>query len=230
MQYITPSQSRPLSLSASTESKTYLLFALAMGLTVLGVYVGMFYASAMILTGLYLPLAIVELAIILTSRWWMDKSPLNYLLFFAFPFISGFTITPYIMMVLTGYANGPAILFNALASTTFMALAAAVIARMAGVKMAMFGRALIFSLIGLLVLGILQIFVPALRSQPFELLLSGAGVVIFGLFTAHDIQRISEMGKLGANPFMLALSLYLDIFNLFLYVLRFMLALSGNRR
>ncbi len=37
-------------------------------------------------------------------------------------------------------------------------------------------------------------------------------------------------GSLGANPFLLALSLYLDIFNLFLSVLRFMSVLSGERR
>ena len=43
-------------------------------------------------------------------------------------------------------------------------------------------------------------------------------------------QRIESQGRMGANPFMLALSLYLDIFNLFLFILRFMTALSGNRR
>jgi FtsH-binding integral membrane protein len=54
--------------------------------------------------------------------------------------------------------------------------------------------------------------------------------VIFALFTAVDIQRVKMLGRYGANPFLLALSLYLDIFNLFLYILRFMLALSGDRR
>jgi FtsH-binding integral membrane protein len=79
-------------------------------------------------------------------------------------------------------------------------------------------------------MALLQVFVPAFRTTQMELMISGAGVVIFGLFTAYDMQRIAQMGKMGANPFMLALSLYLDIFNLFLYILRFMLVLYGDRR
>ena len=91
-------------------------------------------------------------------------------------------------------------------------------------------QALLFGLIGLLILGILQLFVPALRSTQFELILSGGGVLLFASFLAFDLQRIWQLGRAGANPFQLALSLYLDIFNLFLYVVRFMLAISGNRR
>lgn len=229
MQYSTPTLSRPIGLSASTESKTYLLFGLAMGLTVLGIYAGVLYANTILGSGMYLMLTVIELAIIFTSGRWSRSSPLNYILFIAFPLLSGITITPYLMMLLAGYANGASILLNALGATTFMALAAAVVAR-SGVNMSWMGRSLIFAVIGLIVLGLLQLFVPALRSQPFELLISGLGVAVFGVFTAYDIQRISQMGKMGANPFMLALSLYLDIFNLFLYVLRFMTALSGERR
>ncbi len=92
------------------------------------------------------------------------------------------------------------------------------------------GRGLFFAVLGLVVLGLLQIFVPSMQTGQFELILSGAGVVILGLFTAYDLQRIQAMGRAGANAFVLALSLYLDIFNLFLYLLRFMIAISGNRR
>jgi FtsH-binding integral membrane protein len=89
---------------------------------------------------------------------------------------------------------------------------------------------MIFGLIGLIGLSLLQLFVPALRTTGMELAISGFGVVFFAIFTAYDVQRIAKLGKMGANPFMLALSLYLDIFNLFLYVLRFMLVLYGDRR
>ena len=85
-------------------------------------------------------------------------------------------------------------------------------------------------LIGLLVLSVLQIFVPAFRTTGFELMLSGGGVVIFAIFTAIDLQRVAEQSRSGANPFLMALSLYLDIFNLFLFILRFMLVIAGDRR
>ncbi|MBI3336172.1 Bax inhibitor-1 family protein [Candidatus Peregrinibacteria bacterium] len=223
-------RSRPIVLSASTEAQVYGLFALAMGLTVLGVYGGMQFFTVLFGSGLVWLLVIAEFGIILTSGLWMERSPLNYVLFGIFPFLSGLTITPFIVHVLTGYANGGAILINALLSTMFMGLAACVFARTTTWDLGVMGRALFFALLGLVGFALLQIFIPALRVAQVELLFSGAGVVIFGLFTAYDLQRIQMLGARGLNPFLLALSLYLDIFNLFLYILRFMIALSGDRR
>ena len=222
--------SRHMVLSASTEAQVYGLFAFAIGLTVLGVYGGMQFFTALFGSGLVWLLVIAEFGIILTSGFWMDSSPLNYVLFGVFPFLSGLTITPFILHVLTGYANGGAILVNALLSTTFMGLAACVFARTTTWNLGVMGRGLFFALLGLVGFAMLQIFIPALRTTQIELMFSGVGVIIFGLFTAYDLQRIQMLGARGANPFLLALSLYLDIFNLFLYVLRFMTAFSGQRR
>ncbi len=222
--------SRPITLSASTESQVYGLFALAMGLTLVGVYIGIQFAFQILTSGVHMVLLIVELAIIFSSRWWITKSPLNILLFALFPLLSGITITPYILYVLLEYANGASILMNAFAATTCMALAAAVFARTTSWNLSGMGRGLFFAVLGLIAMGLLQLFIPSMRTGQMELLISGAGVVIFALFTAYDIQRVQQMSRVGENPFLLALSLYLDLFNLFLYVLRFMLAVSGNRR
>ena len=174
---------------------------------------------------------ITELAIILSAPLWMQRSPLNILLFGAFPLLSGITITPYLWAVSQEYVNGNAILFNAIIATTFMSAAAALFARTTSINLGIMGRALFFAVLGLIGFSLLQIFVPGLRqSIGFEMGISAAGVVIFALFTAYDIQRIQTASRYGANPFLLALSLYLDIFNLFLSVLRFMLAIAGNRR
>lgn len=232
MQYnhTAPIRSNPITISSSTESQVYGLFALAMGLTAFGVYVGSQFAEALYGAGVHIILLIAQLAIIFTSRLWMEKSPLNYVLFGLFPVFSGIAITPFIHSVIIGYSNGPTILFNAVSATGFMAAAAAVFARTTSWNLGVMGKALLFALLGLIAMSLLQFFVPAFRTEQFELMLSGAGVVIFALFTAYDMQRIQRMGQAGANPFMLALSLYLDIFNLFLYILRFMLVLYGDRR
>ncbi|MDA1209122.1 MAG: Bax inhibitor-1 family protein [bacterium] len=231
MQHFTATTTgRPISIDQSTESQVYALFGLAMGITVAGVYIGSLYAPTLLHSGFHWFFLIAELALILTARLWVNKSPLNYLLFALFPLLSGFSITPLILSVITEYANGTAILLNALSATGFMAASAAVFARTTSWNLGVMGRGLFFALIGLILLGLMQMFIPGLRTTQFELMLSGAGVVIFGLFTAYDFQRVAQMSRQGANPIMLALSLYLDIFNLFLYILRFMLALSGNRR
>ncbi len=230
MAFDTPATSRPLSISQSTEAQTYGLFALAMILTVVGVYIGGQFANVLYGSGMSMFLLIAQLGLVFTARLWIEKTPLNYVLFGIFPILSGIAITPFISSIVIGYENGPAILTNALVATAFMAVAAAVFARTTQWNLGVLGRGLFFAVLGLIGMGLLQLFFPAFRTPQFELLISGAGVVIFAAFTAYDLQRIQQMGRLGANPFMLALSLYLDIFNLFLYILRFMLAVSGNRR
>lgn len=227
---IPSSRSQPIALSASTEAQVYFLFSAAIGVTAVGTWIGMQYASQIMTSGMFFGLIIAELAIIFTSRLWMNRSPWNVLLFGAFPLISGITIAPMLLMVSTEYVNGNAILLNALVSTVFMASAAAVFARTTSWNLGVLGRGLFFAIIGLLAFALLQIFIPALQTTQSELLFSGAGVVIFALFTAYDVQRVSHLSRLGGNPFMLALSLYLDIFNLFIYILRLMMVLSGNRR
>jgi modulator of FtsH protease len=223
-------RSQPVALSKSTEAQVYGLFTLALGLTCIGVYIGMQYAVDLMTTGVHFVFLALELILIFTARLWMDKTPLNYLLFGLFPLISGFTITPYILHVLVGYANGGVILMNALSATIFMGAAAAVFAKTTSWNLGGMGKFLFFALIGLIGLAVLQFFIPSLQSTKFELMISGGGVVIFAMFTAYDVQRIAKLGQMGTNPFLLALSLYLDIFNLFLYLLRFMLVLYGDRR
>lgn len=221
---------QPITLSPEREAQTYALFALAMALTAAGVFLGMLYAPFLLRSGILLLLLIVEFGLILTSSLWSRSSPLNMLLFGLFPLASGITITPYLLSIVGAYANGGQILLNAFLSTACMALAAAVAARSTSWDLSFMGRSLFFGLIGLILMGVLQIFIPSLRTGAFELLLSGAGVVFFAVFTAFDIQRVQVLSRMGASPFVLALNLYLDIFNLFLYVLRFMVALSGDRR
>ena len=229
MQQFSTTGSRPIVIEGSTEAQVYLLFALAIGLTVAGVIAGL-SALPFLSSPILLVCVIAELVIIFTSRLWVESRPLNYLLFALFPLLSGFTFTPYVIQVLAGYVNGASILLNALISTALMALAAAVFARTTAWNLSGMGRFLFFALLGLVGFAILQIFFPALRVPQAEMMFSGIGVLIFAGFTAYDLQRIQAMGKVGVSPFLLALSLYLDIFNLFLYILRFMLAVSGQRR
>lgn len=223
-------RSAPITLDRSALTKVYGLFAFAMVMTLAGVWTGMTFALPIMSSGWIQVLFIVELGLVFTARMWMDRYPLNCGLFAAFPFLSGLTATPFLMYVLVGYANGGAIMLNAAVATTLLSAAAAVYALTTPRDLGFMARGLLFALIGLIIVGLMQVFVPSLRSGEMEMLASGAGVVIFGLFLAYDVQRVHRMAGLGASPFMLALSLYLDIFNLFMYVLRFMLAASGNRR
>jgi FtsH-binding integral membrane protein len=223
-------RSSAIILDRSALSQVYFLFSLALGLTFVGIYAGMTFALPILTSGWMMGLLMIELLLIVSSRAWMNISPLNYLLFGLFPLFSGLTITPFILSVTDAYVNGASILLNAAISTALMSTAAGVFAYTTKWNLGMFSRFLFFSLLGLVFFSLIQLFVPFLRTGITDVFVSGFGIIVFSLYTAYDIQRIQTMAARGASPFMLALSLYLDIFNLFLYIARFMLAISGRRR
>lgn len=89
------------------------------------------------------------------------------------------------------------------------------------------GSYLFMAIIGLVIAGVVNIF---LKSDGFQFVISGIGVLVFTLLTAYDVQRIKTMleQSLGDRETMAkatlmgALALYLDFINLFLYLLQFM--------
>jgi FtsH-binding integral membrane protein len=84
-------------------------------------------------------------------------------------------------------------------------------------------------LFGLIIASIVNIF---LASSALNFAISAIGVLIFAGLTAYDTQKIKEMyfeadseDAAGRKAIMGALTLYLDLINLFLFMLRFL----GNR-
>jgi FtsH-binding integral membrane protein len=96
-------------------------------------------------------------------------------------------------------------------------------------SLASLGGILTMALIGLLVAMIVNIF---LASTTVSWILSIAGVVLFTVLTAYDVQRIAVgslvamTGSIEKAAVLGALRLYLDFVNLFLFMLR----LFGGRR
>jgi modulator of FtsH protease len=82
-------------------------------------------------------------------------------------------------------------------------------------------RVLIWALVGLLVFGIVAIFVSIPHAN---VIWAVAGLVIFGGYTIFDFNRLRRAGMDEAVP--LAASIFLDVLNVFL----FLLELFGNAR
>ena len=92
------------------------------------------------------------------------------------------------------------------------------------------GSFFIMGVFGLLAAMLLNMF---LRSSGLDLLISGAGVLLFAGLTAYDTQRIKSgyfqvrgTALMGKSAVMGALQLYLDFINMFMFLLR----LFGSRR
>ncbi len=201
--------------------KVMSFFALAMLVSAAGTYVGAnylmsyFYQYPAMMWVLY----IGELALIFTSRMWSTKTPINRFLFAAFAFITGVTIAPLIVS-LTASAAGTAILFKALGATGLMFGATALIGYTTKMDLSGMRVFLLTGVVGMIIVGIIGFFIP--WSNTTEMIYSGIGVLLFSAFTAYDFQTIKRYPE--DRYIDAALNLYLDIFNLFLMILRFMSA------
>lgn len=205
--------------------KVMTFFALAVFSSAAAVYITMhyfmhyFYNTPQLIYVFF----VVELAMILTSRWWSQRSPINKIMFVAFTAITGVTIAP-LISILAASTAGSTILMQALLATGLMFTATAVIGWTTSYNLSGLRGFLMMGLIGMIIVGIIGIFIP--WGNTMEMVYSGMGVLLFAGFTMYDMQKLKQYPE---NMYIeAALNLYLDIFNLFLYILR--LIMSLNRR
>lgn len=104
------------------------------------------------------------------------------------------------------------------------------------VDLSKFGPILMIGVVGLVIAGVVNMFV---QSENFSLFMAFIGIAIFTALTAYDVQKLKRIGagleESGARmedadtkklAIMGALSLYLDFLNIFIYLLR----IFGDRR
>jgi FtsH-binding integral membrane protein len=174
---------------------------------------------------LWLPLLIGQFALVMVISAGINRlSPIASLaLFFVYAATMGLTVGV-IVQLYTGESVAGAFL-----TSSAMFGGAAVYGRVTHRDLARVGSIVFMALIGLIVAMVVNLF---LHSTAFGWIISIAGVLIFTVLTAWDVQRIVN-GQLAAMvksaeraTVLAALRLYLDFVNLFL----FLLSLFGNRR
>lgn len=85
----------------------------------------------------------------------------------------------------------------------------------------MLGGVLISVLMGLILMGFLMMFFP--RNQIMTLIYCGIGAILFSVYLVYDVQLIAggRRNEFGVDDYIpAALAVYLDIINIFLFILR----------
>jgi FtsH-binding integral membrane protein len=118
--------------------------------------------------------------------------------------------------VLSSYAEAePAVLWQAAGVTGGFVATLGTIGYATRRDLSSWYRALFWALVGLIVFGVIALFV----SIPNEnVIWSVAGLVIFGGWTIFDFNRLRRAGEESAVP--IAASIFLDVLNVFLFVLQ----------
>ena len=162
----------------------------------------------------------VELGLVIYLSARIDKlsTGMATTLFYLYSIMNGVTLTP-IFLAYTGVSIA---MTFAITAGTFGAMT--IFGYVTRQDLSKIGSFLFMALLGLIVCIVVNMF---MHNTMLELLISGAGVLIFVGLTAWDTQSIKRMcaeadpSMLGKVATMGALSLYLDFINLFLYLLRF---------
>ena len=151
------------------------------------------------------------------------KSSKGLIAVFVFAGLMGGALGPIISMYLLAYANGSAIVAQALGGTALIFLSLSGYALTSGKNFNFLGGFIFTGMMVVIVAMIANIF---LQIPAFSLAISSAVILLMSGFILFDTSRIVNGGE--RNYIMATISLYLSIFNIFIHLLNLLGSLTGR--
>jgi modulator of FtsH protease len=143
---------------------------------------------------------------------------------FVFAGLMGAALGPTINVYLLAYANGSAIVAQALGGTALIFLSLSGYALTSGKNFNFLGGFIFTGMMVVIVAMIANIF---LQIPAFSLAISSAVILLMSGFILFDTSRIVNGGE--RNYIMATISLYLSIFNIFVHLLHLLGSLTGRQ-
>lgn len=202
---------RPAVITTDTLSKVLGLLGIAAIFTAGGALVGPTFGRL----GFWVAL-IGSFACVLVLPFVRERFPLNYILLYGFATLEGVLIGS-IIESYVAFGQGLLVL-NAAAATGIVTLVAGGIGYTTKRNLSGMGGFLFIGLIALIITSVVGIFVHLALLQ---IIISAAGSLLFSAFLVFDLNRVARAQNVtSGDAIVLALSVYLDIINLFLFLLR----------
>jgi modulator of FtsH protease len=205
---------------------TYWLLALSMVPTVLGAWIGVQTGAFAHMTPMASVLVFFGGAfglMYLVQRF--KDSATGVFMLLGFTFFMGLMLSRLLGAVLGGYSNGSSIIMTAFGGTAAVFFGMASIATVVKRDLSGLSRFLFVGVLIAIVASLVNMFV---QSSALMLTISTAMTAVFSLFIMVDVKRVIDGGE--SNYIMAALSIYLDLYNLFQNLLVILTSLTGDRR
>jgi FtsH-binding integral membrane protein len=185
------------------------LVAITVGFSALGAYIGRNLTGGV---GLVMFIGVFGCVIGLNVANSRGHEQLAVALLFGLGLFIGLAVAP----IIAYYAKtNPAALWQAAGATGGFVAALGAFGYATRRDLSSWARFLFWALLALIVFGIISIFVAIPNGNIIYAVL---GLVIFGGFTIFDFNRLRRTDQTGAVP--IAASIFLDIFNVFLFFLQ----------
>ncbi len=197
------------------------MLALVLGITALGLCVTALAAWLFqdIAPGLGLVAMIAGFILLISINAVRRNEALSLLLFYAFTFLEGIGIAPVIGQYIRAF--GPDVVVNAALTTGLGMFALAAVVYATGLDLRRFQGIFFIALLGLVVVGIISVFVRFIHPETYAWLT----LIIFSGLVLIDFARLRAGGD-GLTAVQMATSIYLDAINIFLALLQ----IFGGRR
>jgi FtsH-binding integral membrane protein len=198
--------------------KVMFLVAVTAGFTAAGAYIGRDLSGGWAI-GCWIAAIVLTFAIGVGKRK-EEATPLQMGMLFGIGLLLGLAIGP----TLNEYASledGGTLIAQAAGMTALFMAALGTVGYMTKRDLTALGRISFIALLGLLVFGIVAIFVTIPNEQ---LIWCIGGLVVFAGLTVFDFWRLRRAGN--GDVALIALSIFLDAFNVFLFMLQL---LGGSR-
>ena len=204
---------------------TYMMLALTMIPTIIGAFIGTsinfsFMAQHPIMGALMMFGAMMGLMFAVTA---LRDSVWGIVALLGFTLVAGVFLGP-ILQVALHLKNGAQLIGMAAGGTGIIFFSLATIATVTKKDFSFMGKFLFIGLILLVVASLANMFfqIPAL-----SLTISAIAVLIFSAYILFDVSNIVRGGE--TNYVMATLSMYMNIYNLFINLLSLLMAFSGER-
>lgn len=198
--------------------ETYKFFAASLLFGTIGAYIALLAPN--ITGGAMLGIFVLEIISLIALIFLKDKPVINVILLFTFTFLTGVALVPLLYSVLSLPA-GVSIVAQALLGTTIVFGIMSLYAIKTKSDLSSWGKILFIALIGIVVASLINlvagVFFGFQNAGLVSVVISGFATIIFTLYIAYDTQNIIR-GRYD-SPIMAAISLYLDVYNLFVSLL-----------
>ena len=207
---------------AAREQSTLARVMSLLGLAAVFTAIGALFGPALGQIGFWVAL-IGGLIMIIALRAARDVAPLNLILLIVFATLEGIVLGQVLELYISSGLS--LIVFQAAAATAVAALTAGIVGYSTKRDLSNLGGFLFGALVIVIVASLVGLFIQA---PVLWTVISAVSAILFTAFLVYDLNRVARVQGAGeGQAIMLAVSVYLDIYNLFLDLLTL---LSGRRR